>query len=69
MIASIDSRLATGTCFSLGLRQTPRLTAATAVGDGYYVMLNPLAPGAHTIVVGAKFDSTPVSTTYRLDVH
>ncbi len=62
-------RLATGTCFPLGLRQIPRLAAATAVGDGYYVMLNPLAPGAHTIVVGAKFDSTPVSTTYRLDVH
>jgi hypothetical protein len=62
-------RLATGTCFSLGLRQTPRLTAATAVSDGYYVMLKPLAPGAHTVVVGAKFDSTPISTTYRLDVH
>jgi hypothetical protein len=61
-------RLATGTCFSLGLRQTPRLAAATAVGDGYYVMLRPLTPGAHTIVVGAKFDNTPVSTTYRLDV-
>jgi len=61
-------RLATGTCFALGVRQVPRLSAATTVGDGYYVMLRPLAPGAHTIAVGAKFDNTPVSTTYHLDV-
>ena len=61
-------RLATGACFPLGLRRVPRLTAATTVGDGYYVMLKPLASGAHTIAVGARFDSTPVSTTYRLDV-
>jgi hypothetical protein len=61
-------RLATGTCFPLGVRQVPRLAAATTVGDGYYVMLRPLAPGAHTIAVGARFDNTPVSTTYHLDV-
>ena len=61
-------RLATGTCFALGVRQVPRLAAATTVGDGYYVMLKPLAPGAHTIAIGARFDSTPVSTTYHLDV-
>jgi hypothetical protein len=61
-------RLATGTCFALGVRQVPRQTAATTVGDGYYVMLRPLAPGAHTIAVGAKFDNTPLSTTYHLDV-
>lgn len=61
-------RQASATCFPLGLRQTPRLTAATAVSDGYYVMLRPLAPGLHTIAVGAKFDSTSLSTTYRLDV-
>ena len=62
-------RQASSGCFALGLRQTPRLTAATAVADGYYVMLRPLAPGLHTIAVGAKFDSTSLSTTYRLDVH
>ena len=61
-------RIATGECFALGLRQTPRSTARTAVADGYYVMLRPLEPGAHTISVGAKFDSTSLSTTYRLDV-
>ena len=62
-------RQASGGCFPLGLRQTPRLTAATTVADGFYVMLRPLAPGLHTIAVGAKFDSTSLSTTYRLDVH
>jgi hypothetical protein len=62
-------RLASDSCFSLGLRQTPRLTARTAVGDGIYVMLRPLAPGAHTIVIGAKFGNATLSTTYRLDVH
>jgi len=61
-------RQASGGCFPLGLRQTPRLTAATAVADGFYVMLAPLAPGLHTIAVGAKFDSATLSTTYRLDV-
>lgn len=62
-------RQASGGCFPLGLRQTPRLTAATTVADGFYVMLRPLAPGLHSIAIGAKFDSTSLSTTYRLDVH
>ena len=62
-------RIASHECFALGLRQTPRLTARTTVADGYYVMLQPLAAGAHTIVVGARFDSTTLSTTYHLDVH
>jgi hypothetical protein len=62
-------RIPTGDCFALGARQTPRSTARTAVADGYYVMLEPLPPGPHTIVVGARFDSTPLSTTYHLDVH
>ena len=62
-------RQASGGCFALGLRQTPRQTAATAVADGFYVMLRPLAPGLHTIAVGAKFDSASLSTTYRLDIH
>lgn len=62
-------RQASSGCFPLGLRQTPRLTAATAVADGYYVMLRPFAPGLHTIAVSARFDGTSLSTTYRLDVH
>lgn len=62
-------RVATGGCFALGTRQVPRLNAKTAVADGYYVMLAPLSPGPHTIVVNAQVDSTPISTTYRLDVH
>jgi hypothetical protein len=61
-------RIRTGDCFSLGARQTPRSTAKTAVADGYYVMLQPLSSGPHTIVVGARFDSTSLSTTYHLDV-
>ncbi len=61
-------RLATHDCFALGLRQTPRSAAKTAVADGYYVMLQPLPAGPHTIAVEARFDSTPLSTTYRLDV-
>ena len=64
-----DHRQASGGCFALGLRQLPRLEAKTAVADGYYVMLRPLAAGPHTIVVGARFDSTALATTYRLDVH
>ena len=62
-------RIPTRDCFALGARQTPRLIARTAVADGYYVMLQPLSPGQHTIVVGARFDNTPLSTTYDLDVH
>lgn len=61
-------RLASGGCFALGLRQVPHMTAKTAVADGYYVMLQPLAAGPHTIAVGARFDSTVLSTTYHLDV-
>jgi len=61
-------RLGTGDCFAPGLRQALRSTARTAVADGFYVMLRPLAAGPHTIVVGARFDSTTMSTTYRLDV-
>ena len=62
-------RQSTGDCFALGLRQVPRSGAKTAVADGWYVMLRPLPPGPHTIAVGARFDATVLSTTYRLDVH
>jgi len=62
-------RLATGTCFSLDPHVATKHPIATTVADGYYVMLQPLKPGAHTIAVGAKFDDTSVSTTYHLDVH
>ena len=62
-------RISTGECFALGLRQIPRSAAKTVVADGYYVMLQPLPAGQHTIAVGAWFDSTSLSTTYHLDVH
>ena len=62
-------RQPTGDCFALGLRQVPRSAAKTAVADGWYVMLQPLPAGAHTISVTARFDATLFSTTYRLDVH
>ena len=61
-------RSATRDCFALGARQVPRVAARTAVADGYYVLLKPLAAGPHTIVVGARFDSVSLSTTYHLDV-
>jgi hypothetical protein len=61
-------RGATRECFALGLRQVPRSTARTTVADGYYVMLQPLPAGAHTIAVGARFGDATLSTTYRLDV-
>jgi len=61
-------RQTSGGCFALGLRLVPRQDARLAVSDGWFAMLPPLAPGAHTIVVQARFDSTPVSTTYHLDV-
>jgi len=61
-------RQSSGGCFALGVRQVPRQGAKAAAADGVYVMLRPLPAGAHTIVVQARFDSTPLSTTYRLDV-
>ena len=61
-------RIPTGDCFALGARQFPPSRAKTAVADGWYVMLAPLSPGPHTIVVSARYDNTPLSTTYRLDV-
>ena len=64
-----DHRHASVGCFALGARLVPRVDAKTAVSDGWYVMLRPLPAGPHTIVVGARFDSVVLSTTYRLDVH
>ena len=61
-------RIPTHDCFALGTRQVPRLIAKTAVADGWYVMLAPLTPGAHTIVVTGRYDETPLSTTYHLTV-
>lgn len=61
-------RLATADCFAPGVRQVPRSAARTTVADGWYVMLQPLAAGPHTLVIGARFDSTPLSVTYKLDV-
>lgn len=61
-------RLPTGDCFALDARQASRSTTRAAVADGWYVMLPPLPPGPHTIEVGARFDSTSLSTTYHLDV-
>ena len=69
-VDNIEShRIRTGECFALGARQTPRSIAKTAVADGWYVMLAPLPAGPHTIVVSGRYDNTPLSTTYRLDVH
>ena len=62
-------RQASGGCFALGARSVPRQEAKQAVSDGWFVLLAPLSAGAHTLVVQARFDSTPVSTTYHLDVH
>jgi hypothetical protein len=61
-------RLATSGCYSPGLRQMPRTTVPTTVGNGYYVMLRPLAPGKHTLSFGARFGDARLSTTYTLDV-
>ena len=69
---SVDSmashRIPTGDCFALGARSFPPVRAKTAVADGWYVMLAPLTAGTHTIVVNGRYDSTPLSTTYHLDV-
>ena len=61
-------RIPTGDCFALGARQFPPSRAKTAVADGWYVMLAPLSAGPHTIVVNGRYDNTPLSTTYHLDV-
>jgi hypothetical protein len=61
-------RLPTGECFALGARQTAGSSAKAAVADGYYVMLQPLPPGPHTIAVDARIDGITRSTTYRLDI-
>lgn len=61
-------RLPTGDCFAPGLRQVPRAAARISVADGWYVMLQPLPAGAHTLVIGSRFDSTALSVTYKLDV-
>lgn len=56
----------------------PSLTAAidpcvtgsdqVAVADGFYVMLKPLAPGAHTVTFGAASPNVQSSITYDLTV-
>ena len=68
-VPDLDShRLPTNGCFSPGLRQTPRNAVPSAVADGYYVMIQPLPPGKHTIVAGARFSGVRLSTTYQLEV-
>jgi hypothetical protein len=62
-------RHASGGCFALGARMAPPQSAKQAVSDGWFVMLPPLPAGTHEIVVQARFDSTPVSTTWHLEVH
>ena len=61
-------RQASSGCFALGARMLPRQDAKQAVSDGWFVLLPPLPAGAHAIVVQSRFDSTPVSTTWHLDV-
>ena len=69
VVYNIEShRVATGECFALGLRQTPRSPLKGAVADGYYVMLRPLPPGTHTLVTSTRPDNAALTTTYRLDV-
>lgn len=63
-----NHRQPTGECFALDARQASRSATKAAVADGYYVMLQPLPPGPHTIVVEARIDGTTLSTTYHLDV-
>jgi hypothetical protein len=63
-----NHRQPTGECFALDARQASRSATKAAVADGYYVMLQPLPPGPHTIAVEAGIDGTALSTTYHLDV-
>jgi len=64
-----NHRQPTGECFALDARQASRSATKAAVADGYYVMLQPLPAGSHTIVVEARIDGTALSTTYHLEVH
>ncbi len=43
-------------------------TSGWSVSDGYWIMLKPLAPGAHVIHFEANWEASPQDVTYSLNV-
>ena len=61
-------RVTTQGCFDAGARTRPRSAIFPAAGNGYYVMLNPLAPGRHTLEFGGRLPAATQAISYTLDV-
>ncbi|HZY18397.1 MAG TPA: hypothetical protein VFE82_07940 [Ramlibacter sp.] len=61
-------RLATRGCFDIGARTPERIRVYPAAANGYYVMLQPLPPGRHTLNFGGALPSMLQAVTYSLVV-
>lgn len=62
-------RQETSDCFDVAARSgTPGMGALPAAANGYYVMLEPLAPGKHTLNFGGILPGMAQAVTYELTV-
>jgi len=62
------NRQATRTCFNLAENAAPKYEIFPSAANGYYVMLNPLPPGAHTLNFGGMLPGMAQAVTYTLVV-
>jgi hypothetical protein len=61
-------RVTTQGCFDAGALTRPHQAMFPAAGNGWYVMLKPLAPGRHTIDFGGRLAGNTQAISYTLDV-
>lgn len=55
-------------CFDLGTRTQARTRVFPSAANGYYVMLQPLSPGRHTLHFGGALPSMLQAVSYTLEV-
>lgn len=64
----VNHRHATVGCFDMGALAKPAAKVFPSSANGYYVMLNPLNPGTHTINFGGALPRMLQAVTYTLHV-
>lgn len=64
----ITHRQATNQCFSMSTIDEPKYQVYPSAANGYYIMLQPLPPGVHTLNFGGALPSILQAVTYTLVV-
>jgi hypothetical protein len=64
----VHYRQASPRCFNLASRAQFDVSIGSTASNGYYLMLNPLAPGVHTLRFGGRLSTLTQAVSYELTV-